>query len=175
MPRISPEEAARAILADTGYAVPVDVYAVAQSHNIEIRSQPLEDAVSGMLVIKDTYAIIGVNESHHPNRQRFTIAHELGHFILHGDEARVFVDAKPVFFRDEKSSEGSHRQEIEANRFAAELLMPAFVLKEKLGDQPLNLFLDAFDELTLQRLALELAVSSQALTIRLTRLGMIAE
>src|SRR6266516_5935935 len=110
--------------------LPIDVQAIIQAHNIAIRRQPLEEAVSGMLVVKEGYAIIGVNESHYPNRQRFTLAHELGHFLLHGDSASVFIDASPVFFRDETSSEGSKLQEIEANAFAAELLMPESMLRD---------------------------------------------
>lgn len=175
MTMINPEEAARELLDATAYTIPVDVYAIAQAHHINVRSQPLEDTVSGMLVIKNTYAIIGVNENHHPNRQRFTIAHELGHFLLHRDEAHVFVDAKPVFFRDERSAAGRQQQEIQANRFAAELLMPESVLQARIANQPLNPFLDPFDDLTVQRLAAEFGVSIQALTIRLTRLGLIAE
>ncbi|HSH80377.1 MAG TPA: ImmA/IrrE family metallo-endopeptidase [Herpetosiphonaceae bacterium] len=171
---IDPEEAAQQILRPTGYRIPVDIYAIAKEHNVEIRSQTLEDTVSGMLVIKDQYAIIGVNENHHPNRQRFTIAHELGHYILHRDKARVFVDSKPVFFRDEVSAEGIYLQEIQANAFAAALLMPAKVLRDQVTE-PLNPLLDPFDEVTVHTLATELGVSVQALTIRLTRLGLIID
>lgn len=172
---IEAEEAAKRILANTGSAIPVDLEMIAEAHNIQIRRQVLEDAVSGMLVVKDTYAIIGINEGHHPNRQRFTIAHELGHFFLHRNNERVFVDGKPIFYRDQVSSEGSQIQEIEANAFAAELLMPASALKAQLSDRRLNLFLNPVDDLTVQRLALELAVSVQALTIRLTRLNLVEE
>ncbi len=65
-------------------------------------------------------------------RQRFTIAHELGHFFLHRASSTVFVDAAPIFFRDESSSNGSQREEIEANAFAAELLMPEDAIRQRL-------------------------------------------
>lgn len=149
--------------------LPIDVQAIIQAHNIAIRKQPLEEVVSGMLVVKKGHAIIGVNESHHLNRQRFTLAHELGHFILHGNSSSVFIDASPVFFRDETSSEGSKLQEIEANAFAAELLMPENMLRRIINNQPL----DAFDEGAVRRLAAQFGVSTQAITIRLTKLGLI--
>ena len=149
--------------------LPIDIQAIIQAHKIAIRKQPLEDAVSGILVVKNGHATIGVNESHHPNRQRFTLAHELGHFLLHGDSSSVFIDASPVFYRDETSSEGSKLLEIEANAFAAELLMPESMLRKVTTNQPL----DAFDEGAVRRLAAQFGVSTQAITIRLTRLGLI--
>ncbi len=149
--------------------LPIDIQAIIQAHNIAIRKQPLEEAVSGMLVVKNGHAIIGVNESHHPNRQRFTLAHELGHFLLHGNSSSIFIDASPVFFRDETSSQGSKLREIEANAFAAELLMPEPMLRKVTKNQTL----DAFDEGAVRRLAAQFGVSTQAITIRLTKLGLI--
>jgi Zn-dependent peptidase ImmA (M78 family) len=69
------------------------------------------------------------------------------------------------------SSEGTSQQEIEANAFAAALLMPEAELKRLLDDHPV----DAFDEMSVRRLAARLGVSAQALTIRLTRLGLVSE
>lgn len=160
---------ARRILDQIGPNLPVDVKAIAEAYNITVRTEPLEDAVSGLLVVKDGHSTIGINELHPASRQRFTIAHELGHFLLHRTVSNVFIDAAPVFFRDEASSEGSLRQEIEANAFAAELLMPEQFLRQRLAHQPL----DAFDEGAMRDLAAEFGVSLQALTIRLTRLGFI--
>jgi Zn-dependent peptidase ImmA (M78 family) len=62
-------------------AVPVDVNFLAEQEGILIREETLEDNVSGMLVIKDERSVIIVNANHHQNRQRFTIAHELGAFM----------------------------------------------------------------------------------------------
>lgn len=163
------QQKAHEILNRTERQFPVDVNAIAATYNIEVRMQPLEDSVSGVLVIKERHAIIGVNENHHPHRQRFTIAHELGHFFLHPTTSKIFVDAAPIFFRDETSSEGSQRQEIEANAFAAELLMPEDAMRQCLEQQPV----DAFDENTIHKLASEFGVSKQAVIIRLTRLGLI--
>lgn len=70
---------------------------------------------SGYLV-KDEKNIY-VNKLEHPVRQRFTIAHEIGHYYLNHKNTGVLM-------RDEKSSLGTRKEEIEANAFAAELLMP---------------------------------------------------
>ncbi len=168
MPK-KPEEVARQLLKHFGKNPPIDIESLLEAHNIVIRTQELEDSVSGMLVIKDDRAIIGVNEGHHLNRQRFTLAHELGHFLLHRGASSIFIDASTVFFRDITSSDGSKVQEIEANAFAAELLMPEKQLRDMIRNQPF----DAFDEGAVRRLAAQFGVSAQALTIRLTKLGLI--
>ncbi|MGI0485501.1 ImmA/IrrE family metallo-endopeptidase [Pantanalinema rosaneae CENA516] len=160
------------ILKNYGDSIPVDIESIVRSEGVLIRKEELEDIVSGMLVIKNDHAVIGVNSKHHPNRQRFTIAHEFGHYLLHRQLANVFFDESLVFFRDKEASEGKKYQEIEANTFAAELLMPESVLKERIIEQPLDAF-DESDESALVKLAAELEVSVQALTIRLTRLGLI--
>lgn len=161
--------AARDILDRQDFGMPVDVEAVANSLNIHIRRQDLEDNVSGLLVIKKEAVVIGVNSKHHPHRQRFTIAHELGHYELHRTSAHLFVDAAPVFFRNEESAKGNESQEIEANAFAAELLMPADVLRT-LVTQPL----DVFDDAAVRQLAAHFGVSAQAITIQLTKLALIS-
>lgn len=164
-----PVEVARQLLERFGEHPPIDIEAIIRAHGIAIRSQELEDSVSGMLVIKDGRTTIGVNENHHPNRQRFTLAHELGHFLLHRNVSNIFIDASTIFFRDGMSSDGTKTEEIDANAFAAELLMPEKQIREAINSQPL----DAFDEGAVRRLAAHFGVSAQALTIRLTRLGLI--
>ena len=62
---------------------PVPVESIAENLGIEIRFEAAEDDLSGALIRKPKEVVIGVNSAHHPNRQRFTIAHEIGHFILH--------------------------------------------------------------------------------------------
>ena len=161
------QKTAQIILNSVGYNIPIDIERIIQSYNIEIRSQSLEDSMSSMLVIKNGRGIIGINKAHPPTRQRFSLAHELGHYLLHSKSTQIFVDASTIFFRDELASEGSDKEEIEANTFAAELLMPESVLRQIIRQQPL----DAFDDRAVQRLAAKFGVSVQALTIRLTRLG----
>ena len=68
--------------------------------------------------------MIGVNEDHHSNRQRFSIAHEIAHFVLHHGDTYIDKGYR-VHFRDLESGSGTKREEMEANAFAAALLMPA--------------------------------------------------
>lgn len=98
---------------------PVDVLGLAYSIGIQVEYLPLPEGTSGFLRRSGGNWIIGVNSMHHPNRQRFTIAHELGHYFLHRDHGD-FVDK--ALFRKELQSD---RREFEANSFASRLLMPA--------------------------------------------------
>lgn len=148
--------------------IPVDIERIIRAEGIVLRPEALEDDVSGMLVINDTQIVIGVNSLHSQKRQRFTMAHELGHYILHRSTSNVFFDESLLFFRNQKSSEGTKRQEIEANNFAAELLMPEPAIRQRL-EEPI----DAFNEDEVDNLASEFRVSAQALTIRLTKLGLL--
>ena len=170
MSALTAEREARKLLAETGSDVPVDVDAVAGYLGLSVVEEDLEDSVSGMLVVNDGHGVIGVNGHHHVNRRRFTTAHEIGHYLLHRKGASIFVDAAPTFFRDDVSSAGTDGQEIEANAFAAELLMP----KERLRERVEGMALDLYDDATVQKLARSFGVSAQALTIKLVRLNMIS-
>lgn len=85
---------------------------------IEIRKIPMLSYLSGSLCYKDGKWIMTVNSKHHENRQRFTLVHELAHYILHKEKNTEFEDS--TFFR------GNNMDSLEymANDFAATLLMP---------------------------------------------------
>lgn len=171
VPRIRVARAhARKLGASAGVnKVPVDVEAVADYLGLEIvpRRFPAEDRTSGALLRRDGSAIIVVNAAHAPVRKRFTIAHEIGHFVLHDDE--VHVDQ----FRNEKSSDGTHAKEIEANAFAAELLMPEEIVTKLVGRFSM-MALDPETEEHVKKVARQLEVSAEALTIRLATLGLLS-
>src|SRR3989338_1956333 len=69
---------------------PVRVKMIAKNLGVHIRYEPFEDDVSGALFRDTDNTIIGVNSLHPPNRQRVTIAHEIGHLLLH--EMKMHVD-----------------------------------------------------------------------------------
>ena len=120
---------AKAIARNLGFnSFPFDVAAFARSIGISINYTPLEDDVSGMLKKSDDKYVITVNALHHPFRQTFTIAHELGHFFLHKDLNDTFIDK--VFFRNSESN----IMEREANNFAAEILMPEDSFKKFISE-----------------------------------------
>src|SRR3954469_18194462 len=96
------EQAALDLLAKQGInAPPVPVEKIAKRLRVDVRFEPLEGGLSGALYrADDGHAVLGVNNWHAEVRQRFTIAHELGHLLLHPDE--LFVDG--VLKRDGDSS-----------------------------------------------------------------------
>lgn len=142
---------------------PVPIEKIAQDYGVTIQYAPFDDALSGMAFIKDGKSIIGVNSLHHPNRQRFTIAHELGHHVMHQRILRngIHVD-KTVLKRDKVSAEGIDLTEIEANAFAAEILMPSHWI-----DSLILGGLDVSDEVIMTFLAKKFKVSTAALNFRM--------
>lgn len=98
---------------------PLDVNSLAKALSLRVEYKVLSDDISGMLEKKNEKWVVVVNSLHHKNRQRFTIAHEIAHFLLHRDKEESFVDK--AFFR---SDDGVGGIEAEANKFAASILMP---------------------------------------------------
>ena len=152
---------------------PVPVDKIAKGLGAQLRFSPLDKELAGMIYISENTPIIGVNSLQHPNRQRFTIAHEIAHLELHRHliSGKVHVDKDfPVQFaglnRDTKSSLGTEGIEIQANRFAAELLMPTALLLQALAGKPF----DIDDEGPLEELARKFRVSRQALEFRIQNL-----
>lgn len=144
---------------------PVPVDEIAESMGASVRYSPYEGELAGMLVRTKGNVVIGVNSLHHPNRQRFTIAHECGHLLLHKGEVHVDQTFR-INKRDEVSSLAIDPEEIEANRFAAELLMPFDMIMADLNDR----LIDVENEQDLKGLAQRYEVSLQAMTHRITNL-----
>jgi Zn-dependent peptidase ImmA (M78 family) len=117
-------------------APPINVDKIAESLNISVKKHPYDEEheLSAMLIRDGGNVIIGVNSNHSEQRQRFSIAHEIGHFLLHeGDKLIVDRQIKyQVNFRNKKSSLGIDINEIEANRFASALLMPEHFINKDL-------------------------------------------
>ena len=149
---------------------PVPVETVAQLLDLKISLEPFEGEISGCTIRRGDKAVIGVNSLHHPNRQRFTIAHEIGHFFLHKGEQIIIDRSFRINFRDDESGKAENPEEIEANYFAAELLMPLDFLLKDLKDK----VIDVEDDTLIKELAERYRVSPQALSYRLANLGYLA-
>ena len=149
-------------------AVPVPVERIAKLRGIRVEYAPLDDELSGLAYIRDDVPIIGINALHAPNRQRFTLAHELAHVQLHRPELEraVHVD-RGSLRRDALAAEGVDPIEIEANTFAAELLMPTPLLISALKRHPVDLE----DDNAVAALAKRFRVSDAAMRYRLNSLG----
>jgi Zn-dependent peptidase ImmA (M78 family) len=98
------EEKAEKTLRETDtYRIPVAIEVLAHRLNLAIQSEALGDNVAGMLVIEGDRGAIGYNSTHALVRQRFTIAHEISHYLLHTkktQKSQLFIDRHLTFRRD---------------------------------------------------------------------------
>lgn len=160
----SSQEAATNILRDKTQFIRnsvFDIFAYTQSLlDIELRIEPLCDNVSGYIEKKDDRFIIVINSLQSHLRQRFTLAHELGHYTLHKDnlEGR---HQDTVLFRD--TNEDSLGIEYAANDFAAELLIPREVFETAIKNG-IN---------TTKKLSDHFQVTEKAILYRAYKLGII--
>jgi Zn-dependent peptidase ImmA (M78 family) len=152
---------------------PVPVDKIARGLGAQLRFSPLDEELSGMIYISGGTPVIGINSLHRPNRQRFSIAHEIGHLVLHGHliSGKVHVDKEfrvqlVTLNRDATSALGTEKIEVEANQFAAELLMPTDWFLQALEGKPF----DIDNEGPIDELARKFRVSRQALEYRIRNL-----
>ncbi|MEP2828674.1 ImmA/IrrE family metallo-endopeptidase [Parvibaculum sp.] len=136
---------------------PIQVIPIANALGLKVYYVDWQDNMSGRIERNERlggdsgYAIF-VNKNHPPNRRRFTIAHEIAHFVLHRDQIGdgVYDDA---MYR----SGLPQRTEFEANRLAADILMPWHLINEATED----------GLSTVEGLAKKFEVSNSSMSIRL--------
>jgi Zn-dependent peptidase ImmA (M78 family) len=133
--------------------------AAAMSIHVNMNAElPLN--VSGKIICReeggDKLYFIEVNAYHSQNRKRFTLAHEIAHFILHKHLMQGGITDNEMY-----RSGLSDQVEMEANRLAAELLMPAKLVRECW----------AKGVKSLSQLAIRFGASEEAIRIRLKQLG----
>ncbi|HYC99029.1 ImmA/IrrE family metallo-endopeptidase [Brevundimonas sp.] len=109
--------------------VPVDVFALAAELGLGPKFDLLPDEISGLIKrAHDDQWLIVINENHHRVRQRFTCAHEIGHFIFHRDLLADGVSDTLAYRADVAELPNpriQRQQEWQANNFAANLLVPS--------------------------------------------------
>ena len=155
------------------HSAPVPVEDIIRNLELELFEYNLGDDVSGVLVITNQKGTIGYNPKDGYLRQRFTMAHELGHYILHNSKTSddLFVDKDFLFkkFRHLNTyTPTEKKQEQEANAFAAALLMPTnFIEKEMESDEMASLREGAL----VSALANKFKVSEVAMSYRLANLS----
>jgi Zn-dependent peptidase ImmA (M78 family) len=145
---------------------PLAVETIARHKGIEVLFDPLEsvDDVSGFYFREGERRVIGVNSAHARVRQRFTIAHELGHALLQDAEGLHLDHA--FKFRDSRSSLAVDPEEMDANAFAAGVLMPEDEVLQAVSD----FGIDLNDDHSMRAAARHFGVSIQALSYRLANL-----
>jgi len=152
-------------------SLPIPIEEIARQRGLDIKAYDLGEGISGVLAIDSGKGTIGYNPRESKVRQRFTIAHELGHFELHHKRNELFVDKEfSVMFRDESSSTGENKKEQEANAFAAAILMPEKALRQAIE----NNGFDISEEKSLKELSKIFQVSTTAMSYRIANLNIFA-
>jgi len=123
---------------------------------LEVYATRLNPGVSGVITRSSDTAsgfVIYVEQSEPSFRQRFTAAHEIGHFVLHRESIGEGIEDNYLL----RAKGMSNRQEQEANQFAADLLMPFALINQEM-EAGTN---------TVEALAARFDVSRIAMAIRL--------
>lgn len=150
---------------------PISVHKITSYLNLEVITHDFGKEISGALVIEDGKSVIGVSPNESEVRRRFTICHEIGHYLFHKDSGQLFIDNKKfqVMFRSDEVSQ-DYNQEKEANHFAASILMPEHLIEQSI----FTLYEDEYiytDEEIIRSMSKEFKVSQPAMTFRLINLG----
>lgn len=162
--RINPITAAKNLYHECGITDPLmlPIEEIIGSKNIIIKEEPI-DGADGRILMKENSGIITVNSSvDYPSKKRFILAHELGHFELHRGQQAGFNDS------DETLNHWYHhklpQEEIEANAFAAEYLMPSDLFASECQGK-------RFDHSVIDYLASRFQVSKTAAILRFAEIG----
>lgn len=141
--------------------VPVKLGAIAKDLGVEVVLSSLPLSISGEISKLNGRYQIKINRHESKQRQRFTLAHELAHFLLHRD----VIDGMGGKLTDNvlyRSGAAEHI-EYEANRLAAQIVMPENALQDafkQYGGENLS-------ETTVELLAEQFGVSKAAMEIRM--------
>jgi len=153
-------------------SVPVNIEAIIRSFDIELdKNSSLPEGVLGEISKEGDRYKISIKKTDHYYRKRFTMAHELGHFVLHKDKIGNGIDDsenyRPVRRIDTVAGE---LEESEANNFAANILMPEdLVIRYAKERGVLDGNAKEKDE-ALQEIATAFQVSKAAMKIRINGL-----
>ena len=156
--RLSPEIKSK--LGELQKNAPVPLGKLANEMGLKVLSATLPAGVSGELRPDQGVYVVKVNRHDSKARQRFTVAHEVAHFLLHKDHIGDGIRDDALY-----RSTLSDAREAEANRLAADLLMPMALLKPAYE----RAITDCEGDVA-ARLAKEFGVSEVAMKLRLEQL-----
>lgn len=150
--------AVREVLTQHQAELPVRLGGVAQALGLKIMASTLPAGISGEIRPNGIgNFVVRVNRHDNDRRQRFTVAHEIAHFLLHRGRIGAGI-ADDALYRSEQSD----RVEAEANRLAADILMPlSALISEREAVRHLA------QEAQIEHLASRFGVSEAAIRIRL--------
>lgn len=110
------------------HLMPFDIESLLQHYKISVCYEDMDD-LSGYVERRGKGWFIGVNIYQSKRRQRFTMAHELGHICLHANSV-ASRRAEKIYFRSQLTT----REEKEANEFASDLLIPRHLLFAQIAE-----------------------------------------
>lgn len=150
--------------------IPTPIEDIIKNLGIKLLPYNMEDGISGILLIEKNNITIGYAKKEPIHRKRFTMAHELGHYMLHRD-GELFIDKgfKAMYRPSSSNIPSTESREWEANEFAANILMPANALMKEIE----NLEVDYESDGWITSLADKFKVSYSAMSIRISRLGIV--
>ncbi len=150
--------------------VPVPIVAIMKSLNFQVISGAMSDEISGVIGIDDNLQrnfesgkVVAVNCKDNVGHQRFTIAHELAHYLFDFD-----VSNNIVYYNEYNTDEAQSHEEKRANYFAANLLMPERIFREEFKKEAVknNLYV------TVEKLSDIFQVSGEAVRRRIEELSL---
>ncbi|MDX2085494.1 MAG: ImmA/IrrE family metallo-endopeptidase [Candidatus Melainabacteria bacterium] len=150
----------------TSEPVPVQIEYLIRDLGIELNKKAeLDPDIAGQIELENGRYKISINRNDHYFRQRFTMAHELGHYIFHREllDSGCIVDNR-LYRNTNSSAQVTELHESEANHFAANLLMPLHHIKKDF-EEALSESLP--EEKALARVAAKWQVSPAAMRIQL--------
>jgi len=115
------------------HKIPINIEEEIKGRGIKLEKYcvDLEDSVLGEIKKEGESYVINIQALDHYYRKRFTMAHELGHFELHKDLLGDGVDETKEYTRlYRRNNRISISEEVEANKYAADKLMPELAIKE---------------------------------------------
>lgn len=123
-------------------SAPVNLKAIFADLGIEYQEAYMSDGASGCIVRNGDKFTVEINVLESATRQQFTAAHELAHYLLHRDLMHVngskmnrHTDRLYGAPEDNPTSPFTRQHEIEANRLAAQIVMPAALVRTKFEAQ----------------------------------------
>lgn len=143
-------------LLDANGKLDIKTFIAKNFSSLQLLLKPLESDISGELINNHGIWTMIINTKHPETRQRFTMSHELKHYISHRQESNKFSDS--VFYRKNKEKDSL---EYQADEFAAEILMPENYVRKAIDKGTVDV----------DRLADMFGVSGQAMLNRIKDLG----
>src|SRR5690606_6030659 len=109
----------------------IDVCAIAQTQGATVVEKPVKGAEARIMGFGDK-ALIVVNADSIPQRKRFSVGHELGHWMR--DSGKISLGCNP----ESQLGSGDANAETRANSYASDLLMPDFMFRPRAEKRPMT-------------------------------------